>query len=532
MKTHRKYLFATLLFAFFATLISVVDFFAPCYLENRGTFVYEADFVRSALLQIGGLGKLISSFIAQFFTFPVIGIIVTAALLTLIAWLFGTPLVPIALAFLLFAIENYFPYIVAFVALGILIRFEPEKFRIPFRCISTVFLFFGFGSVATLYLVALTVKSVFCSEDKPICLIPAFALFFAVITVSVNIGLCATVSQALTPLGYIPPFTDFRFLIWIPWIVFVVEYVVSILLRGKRSVLLISEIVASAVLTTVLSFTSIPESVSLYKKLECHSVRGEWDKIISICEKNRQSLNSGLFQNYLNLALAQRGFLIDRMFRYGMNNEICLCLPSDKSPFVGGVASDIFYACGLVANSQRHAFEANENYGGYSPRCLKRLIETNTVLGYPEVAGKYLSILRHTLFYRKWKPDVYAMMDCAGIKNGFCGLTNNFDMELLNSLEAHSPNPIAVQYLFSDVLVRQDISGFKKALSFCWERGMLADPLPVQLQQAVVTFASQDPEILGRYHIPETMVLELSKFLQAPSRYKGSVWYWLVKKTD
>ena len=128
-----------------------------------------------------------------------------------------------------------------------------------------------------------------------------------------------------------------------------------------------------------------------FKTLMVLSGREDWDGVLRYSRKH--SSNSFLVQNIENLALAEKG-LLSQTFRRQANRDVRnLVVLEIKSPYVSAMLSDIYWSMGEISMSQMYAFEANEKLGNYSPRLLKRLVQTNLVYGYYAVAAKYLTIL-------------------------------------------------------------------------------------------------------------------------------------------
>lgn len=73
--------------------------------------------------------------------------------------------------------------------------------------------------------------------------------------------------------------------------------------------------------------------------------------------------------------------------------------------------SDLCLKLGLVGMSQRAAFEGMVAMPThqYNARSLKRLAETALITQQFDLAQKYTSVLKQTLFYSKWANDVYQM---------------------------------------------------------------------------------------------------------------------------
>ena len=106
---------------------------------------------------------------------------------------------------------------------------------------------------------------------------------------------------------------------------------------------------------------------------------------------------------HLNMALANKGELSDKMFNFDQRGPQGLLVQWNKSENISCMLSDIYFTMGATASSQEMAFE------GYvsamedgNPRMLKRLVQTNLIYGTYPVAEKYISILEKTYAYRDW----------------------------------------------------------------------------------------------------------------------------------
>ena len=119
----------------------------------------------------------------------------------------------------------------------------------------------------------------------------------------------------------------------------------------------------------------------------------DWNHVIASYTDNDTVINC-LKLAELNLALAETGRLAEDIFKYTQVGLDGLLPDWDRSLATGALASDIFYSMGLVAFSQRMAFEAYVvDDAEYNPAMLTRLIQTNIILGAYPVAGKYIAFL-------------------------------------------------------------------------------------------------------------------------------------------
>lgn len=483
MKKSATILKAALSIAVFAILIVLTDPYAARYLELGGTFVYEGGFIRARLLRPGGVATLTASFIAQFFAVKWVGTLVLAAVLTGAAFLYGSFLPSVAMAFLLFGMENCFPYVMEVILFGAAVRWVPEKWRIA-----------GIG-IAAAY-------SRF-----------AFDLLF---------------SQAQSPL-----------LLWLPWIFAAVAALVALVPGvGKKGFAI--DAVAAVASIAVLRLAAVSDDEVFFKRLACDAADGKWERIVKVCEVSPSRMKVSFYQNYYHLANAKLGKMTDRLFNFTVPDESYLTVPQDRTLPTDAVLSEVYWSCALVARSLRHTVETNEIWGGYSPYMLERMVAANIVLGYDAAARKNARILGRTLLYRRRAkkyeafldgegrfPELERMMKAGKVAEGFCGLTYTFEEELRQLLDVYPENRVAQQYLFSELILKRNLEGFKSSLESLWERGVLPSTLPEGLQRTIVTYGIADWKILEKYNISEKILSELEEFASRPDKYRKTVWYHL-----
>lgn len=185
-------------------------------------------------------------------------------------------------------------------------------------------------------------------------------------------------------------------------------------LSKKPAMLYLSLLPALAVPLMLLAFLS-PNGISvltmrfsdagrnnvMYVELSNLSRDGDWDAIIQKCGESGRVSNL-LVQNMLNMALAERGELGDRLQDEACRDIRSIYNESIENPDFASLLSDIFYSMGHMAQAQRYAFELNQKKDNMSPRLLMRLVQTNIIYGQYGVARKYLAWLKKTIFYKSW----------------------------------------------------------------------------------------------------------------------------------
>lgn len=187
-----------------------------------------------------------------------------------------------------------------------------------------------------------------------------------------------------------------------------------------------------------------------------------WNRIIQ--KAQQQAPRNQVSVVALNLALAERGGLVENMFKFPQNGIIGL-LPGFSNDYVSPlVTSEALYRLGLINTAQCYVFEAQEAIPDFqkSARCYKRLAETNLINGDYAVARKYLNALCHTIYYRTWAeqtmallgdeeainahPEYGALRQMRSNQDYFFG-GNTLQQILGRQLESNPENRMAAQYL-------------------------------------------------------------------------------------
>ena len=128
----------------------------------------------------------------------------------------------------------------------------------------------------------------------------------------------------------------------------------------------------------------------------------QWDKILSMAEKKTPRTPPEVI--CLNLALVMKGESGDRLFDFFQSGIPGLFPNYDTYVFLKFTGAEALYQAGLLNMALHYSFEAYQTFPGgrESARHIKRMAEVNMIKGTEDVAEKYLKILSHTLFYRKW----------------------------------------------------------------------------------------------------------------------------------
>ena len=115
----------------------------------------------------------------------------------------------------------------------------------------------------------------------------------------------------------------------------------------------------------------------------------------------------------LNLALCMSGHSVDDIAGYSQSGVEGLIMPRVRDLISNVGSYEVFWRLGMVNSSLRYAFDTQESEmnNSKSGRHMSRIAECHMVNGNWMLAEKYLDILSHSLFYRKWALERKAMVE-------------------------------------------------------------------------------------------------------------------------
>lgn len=499
MQKSAKYLLvAGNIFLFAATVLFFAVYYPyhVHYQEQYQLFEFTAAYFSSVVSVPGGLADYLGRFLTQFFLYSGIGSVIYALALVLVQTLTfacsrNKSLVNCALSFLpavalwIFHLdENALLSADVAVILSLLSALAVSKVRrddVRHICfiVGIPVLYFLFGSLSFVF-----VCIVACRE-KPWWGISGVLLSLA-IPFAAQYFFDYTLRSLYTGLHYYRFYRVVPVWAWVPVITILITAAVDCTVNhyGKStartviSVLILAVIAASVPLALKHQADFDKEELMEYDFL----VRFQkWDKIID--EANIKAPDKPLSVSCLNLALAEKWQLADRMFNYFQNGPEGL-LPSFVRDFTSPLpTAEAYFRLGMVNTAQRYTFEAQESIPDYqkSARCYRRLAETNIINGDFDVARKYLKPLKNTIFYRQWAKTAEEYLNSGEIFDRSRDLNEISSMRLQNHdflfsdtemdsmigtlMLENGRNMMAIQYLMAYCLLKKDVARFCECYS-------------------------------------------------------------------
>ena len=522
------------------------------YIEQSQLFLFSEAYIRNKLLLPGGFSMLVAEFLVQFFIRPYVGALVTAVLLTgvgvctagivkriaPVSGLFILYVLPmLALLFMHFdfnyRVQGTVCYLMMMALLCGYMRIRNDLFRLVAGCVLVPVLFWLAGSITVLFAGMVCLFEGLRKTPKwYISLIGvAEVLLWGVGTV--YFSLMGEYRWVFGPDLYYHYTLHPKEIIYYSWICLPLVFLVAFFIRNKNSLsgkkwrAGISCIAQLAMIAAALwwGMPKYSDAKTLkLKKLDYFARTEQWDKTIEEC---KGKLTNFLYMCHLNMALANKGELSDKMFNFDQRGPQGLLVQWNKSENISCMLSDIYFTMGATASSQEMAFE------GYvsamedgNPRMLKRLVQTNLIYGTYPVAEKYISILEKTYAYRDWaqsqrkylyNDEVVESDPILGTRRRMLPDRNSLAMikglagDLALFLEKGPANSAALQYLGAMYLLAKDLEGFKALVEKYYGTEFLP-VLPVHFQEAVIVMSEKEPDYWKRFNVSETIVARFTDY--------------------
>ena len=165
----------------------------------------------------------------------------------------------------------------------------------------------------------------------------------------------------------------------------------------------------------------------------------------------------------VNFCLFAQGQLDTRMDQFYQCGTEGLVLPSIRDNFSDITSAELLWMMGMPNITLQYCFDLQESIqnGRKSGRFMSRIAECNIVNGWYDRAERYLDILSHSLFYRKWAnsrkaliqdPEkvaadpVYAYIRNVRFQNDFITQYDALDLMMALLYNQNSNNFMAAQY--------------------------------------------------------------------------------------
>ncbi len=544
-----------------------------CFLEDTATFIGYNRGIEKLLFTPGGFVQIAALWLQQWFVSYAGASLIAGALLSVVTLSLGFVmsrlaagnfLMPLALvpAITLIGAHTGIDYrlsatvAVAVVAVSLIPVASSGNawVRLAVSLTGCALVWMLAGPAAVLFAVATMIIALACDGRRGLFSLLCLPQVWGLSYFGYTDGLWSSLKMAMLPWGYYPHWHNVGITDLLPWIAVISIIAVAVILghaipasalRRIRSwqLLTLSGMIAVAVAGWTVYTTGSPLTGS-FSRMWLHATANEWDEIST--EYKDVDKEDATMQNFLNLALAEKGILCDQLFWHPNKGVAALHNTEWKSPYNYMLLSRVYYSMGFVALAKRYAFEANEALGNASPQMLMLLADTNIITGDYDVANKYLDMLALTSRYSGWSKDRRKLLyddsavaadpvlgmkrKCLFPANRFAGSKGIAD-DLIQVLHANPSHSSTMQYLGAYLMLSRNIPELISIIDEFHGTKAMRHPLPIHFQEAVVIDGLINGSgIDARYNIHPS-VLERCKAFWAEHRPQpNTLWHYLRQK--
>ena len=502
------------------------------------------------------LGKLLTSF---YFS-PLAGSLILSLLITLIVivvsrisvLLTGKNSVFILLitgSILLYLHTDYRFTIIN--SLGLLLQLLFFMFTIRFKKsmpiwaggLAAILLYYITGAFVIVFIILVTTFYLFENDKKKILKISLLWIFIIVaFYISKEYIFFRTIKTLLSfPFSEINPGPGFELFFFLVGFLSIIPIISKIKFRipermkfssGIEIIILTILFIASIFVSGLTRFDKKDHNYFYAEKLFYQS---RFDELIAFNNANPPTNILTIYLN--NIALCETGKLNDQLFSLPQSPEgKTLFLTWEMNNEVLKRGGYFYYTIGMINEAHRWAYE-NMVIKGYTPEGTKMLIKTEIINGNYELAEKYISLLKKTLFYRN-EAEKYEklLFDDSAVENDsglgekrkgrlradFFTITDNPSVNIEKILTNDSLSRNAFEYKLAITLLRKNYEGIVNSLPQFEKYGYKT--LPRHVEEAVVSYAALNKKPLAlpeNIRIDNSTTVKWSNFISVFQRYKN-----------
>ncbi len=389
----------------------------------------------------------------------------------------------IALCNIEFPVSNIISLIICIVSALIYISIRSPRARFLSGIVMLPLLYVAAGSNFYLLTVIAIYYEIFSTQNRGKFL---YFLLFCTITVFVPFVLknnyLVTTGQAYTYLSVMSRNPGLKH--FLPLISLIITVIIAGLPFEKLKLevnsslsFLIKSIVIIALLVTGIRLNA-DFTLEKILRLDYEASHNRWSEVYDLSGKYKMHNNISAY--YTNMALSKLSLMPDSLLEHYQPAATGLFIPvnANENYMTITFSNEVYWQLGDINSSQHSALLGMI----FSPRAqnvrlMKRLVEINIVNGEYAVAGKFISILEKTMFYRKWASDrrkfLYNEEECVRSNwitgkraiiplNDLLKKGNEYVKTLRMLADNHPDNRMAIDYLLCYHLLIKDIPSFEK----------------------------------------------------------------------
>jgi hypothetical protein len=549
-----RYVLTGIPFVIYFLYFALLNRYHILYLEQNRLFVWSLDFLKEQFSLPGGLPLYLGSLFTQFFISSWMGAFIYTlnafAVFVLSFYIFKKhnfenivlSIVPVWLLAILQSNEFFefgqavgFLLILSFFALYVSLNKSKSRYSLFFAGWPLFYLLAG-GFSISLVLLCILHELLFRKEKKRF-VITILYIITGVLVPYLSAHLIYYIQPdkiytypVILGLHSIFLYTLIALFVWTPLIILAgfLSYK-SNSLKNRLLPWSITNVLAGTVIIVLMALVvhkrAYNRMADMMLGVDHYAQNAEWDKLLKLSDR---------YPGYNTLIIYYKsGKLLDKMFNYPQIGSQGLRLKWQRNLnlFFGG---EVFSQLAYNNESIHWAFEALVAKG-LNPRSLKKLAVGCIVNGNYDIARKYLSLLRETIFYRKWAlqrigylsghnpaekdPEISQYHNLLVTSNFFSEVNG---MNLQDLLKNHPENKMAYEYLLASLLLDRNLDGFAKEVLNLKYYGYNRMPLHVEEALIFYNFYENQRIVPEGYSFREGTINRFNDYARLYTRFRSN----------
>ncbi|MDR0427739.1 MAG: DUF6057 family protein [Dysgonamonadaceae bacterium] len=499
----------------------------------------------------GGLLLYLSSFLSQFYHYPIIGSVILSLILVLI---YGVSLcilkhygdiyrffsvaliVPVVLLFVYntgnagidVRLAHFLGILIGLLAFLVYIKIS-DKFRYTCGIALYFLMYFLTAGNALIFTGLLLIDELF--KEKKSYLFLLLCLIAAALTPYIAY-LFIYVTTLKTAFLNVSPFDSVitNNIYLVAWSAVPIAYLTGRLYLNRKSVSVKKNPYIPVIFNVVLIVCVSVWGVRNFKKKEIEAVlemayeveQGNWDQVIKLGKSKKYSNAVAVPVAYfLNIAHLEKGDLVSEMFTYRQTGTYGLfdswALNHTTDLYIG----ELYYRLGVPAIAEQCAFEALVvSPYEHSSKAMRRIVQTGMQRKDTGSFEKYIRLFEKSPVFKTWAKEqrehyeksltdseykIPGLPDVAEFHNFFFS-SGMQEYNFLTMLHENERNKKAFEYFAAFLLLKKDMIKFLELMDAYYDK-MNYEKLPRAFEEALIILALNNrPELIRKYGIQEKTI--------------------------
>jgi hypothetical protein len=303
--------------------------------------------------------------------------------------------------------------------------------------------------------------------------------------------------------------------------------------RLSEIVITISATILMICVLSILAFQRFDRKTNQYFQVEKLFYENKFNEVIDFNIKHPSNNTITAYLN--NIALCETGKLNDMLFHFPQSPDgRTLFFKWEITGEILRKGGYFYYTAGMINEAHRWAFEYMV-MKGYTPEGIIMLIKTELINGNYQIAAKYISLLKKTIFYREEAGRFEKLMfnnmaldsdpelgvkKKIRVKTDFFSITDDPFINIERIVATDSTNMKAFDYNMAYLLLKKDYQSISNSLPQFNRYGYIK--IPVHVEEAAIAYKILNRVSLPypiKLHIDPSVELRFNQFIQTFQSY-------------